>query len=152
MWLIAVPILVVVTLDGRSRRSLQPFPKDFVVQFGRNAVFGGLKGAGDALFHNNGDGTFTDVSKAVGVDDPNGYYGMSVIFSDFNNAGRPDIYVANDSAAKFLYKNLGNGKFQEIVLESGTAVSEDGSEQASMGIAVGDYLHNGIPSLLVTNF
>ena len=112
----------------------------------------GLKGAGDALFHNNGDGTFTNVSKSAGVDDPNGYYGMSVIFSDFNNTGRPDIYVANDSTPKFLYKNLGNGKFQEIGLESGTAVSEDGSEQASMGLAVGDYLHTGRPSLFVTNF
>ncbi len=112
----------------------------------------GLKGAGDALFHNNGDGTFTDVSKAAGVDDPNGYYGMSVIFCDFNNTGRPDIYVANDSTPKFLHKNLGNGKFQEIGLESGTAVSEDGSEQASMGIAVGDYLHTGLQSLYVTNF
>jgi enediyne biosynthesis protein E4 len=112
----------------------------------------GLKGAGDSLFHNNGDGTFTDVSKAAGVDDPSGYYGMSVVFSDFNNVGRPDIYVANDSTPKFLYKNLGNGKFQEIGLESGTAVSEDGSEQASMGIAVGDYLHHGMPSLAVTNF
>jgi hypothetical protein len=112
----------------------------------------GLKGAGDALFHNNGDGTFTDVSKSAGVDDPNGYYGMSVIFSDFNNTGRPDIYVANDSTPKFLYENLGNGKFREIGLESGTAVSEDGSEQASMGIAVGDYLHKGLPSLFVTNF
>jgi hypothetical protein len=112
----------------------------------------GLKGAGDALFHNNGDGTFTDVSKPAGVDDPNGYYGMTVVFSDFNNVGRPDIYVANDSTPKFLYKNLGNGRFQEIGLESGTAVSEDGSEQASMGIAIGDYLHNGFPSLFVTNF
>jgi len=112
----------------------------------------GLKGAGDALFHNNGDGTFTDVSKQAGVNDANGYYGMSVIFSDFNNVGRPDIYVANDSTPKFLYKNLGSGKFQEIGLESGTAVSEDGSEQASMGIAIGDYLHTGRPSLFVTNF
>jgi len=112
----------------------------------------GLKGAGDALFHNNGDGTFTDVSKTAGVNDPNGYYGMSVIFADFNNTGRPDIYVANDSTPKFLYKNLGNGKFQEIGLESGTAVSEDGSEQASMGIAVSDYLHNGLQSLYITNF
>ena len=112
----------------------------------------GLKGAGDALFHNNGDGTFTNVSKSAGVDDPNGYYGMSVIFSDFNNTGKPDIYVANDSTPKFLYKNLGNGKFQETGLESGTAVSEDGSEQASMGLAVGDYLHTGRPSLFVTNF
>jgi hypothetical protein len=112
----------------------------------------GLKGAGDALFHNNGNGTFTEVSNTAGVDDSNGYYGMSVIFSDFNNTGRPDIYVANDSTPKFLYKNLGNGKFQEIGLESGTAVSEDGSEQASMGLAVGDYLHTGLPSLFVTNF
>jgi hypothetical protein len=75
-----------------------------------------------------------------------------VIFSDLNNSGRPDIYVANDSTPKFLYKNLGNGKFREIGLESGTAMSEDGSEQASMGLAVGDYLHNGRPSLFVTNF
>jgi hypothetical protein len=112
----------------------------------------GLRGAGDSLFHNNGDGTFSDVSKSAGVDDPNGYYGMSVIWADFNNSGRPDIYVANDSTPKFLYENLGDGKFKEIGLESGTAVSEDGSEQASMGIAVGDYLHNGRPSLYVTNF
>jgi len=112
----------------------------------------GLKGAGDSLFHNNGDGTFTDISKEAGVNDPNGYYGMGVIWADFNNTGRPDIYVANDSTPKFLYKNEGKGKFKDIGLESGTAVSEDGSEQASMGIAVGDYLHTGRPSLYVTNF
>jgi hypothetical protein len=112
----------------------------------------GLKGAGDALFHNNGDGTFTDVSKAAGVSDPNGYYGMQVVWADFNNVGRPDAYVTNDSTPKFLYKNEGNGKFSEIGLESGTAVDEDGSEQASMGIAIGDYLHNGRPSLFITNF
>jgi hypothetical protein len=112
----------------------------------------GLRGAGDALFHNNGDGTFSDVSKAAGVSDPDGYYGMGVIWADFNNTGRPDIYVANDSTPKFLYKNLGNGTFKDIGLQSGTAVSEDGSEQASMGIAVGDYNHTGRPSLYVTNF
>jgi hypothetical protein len=112
----------------------------------------GLKGAGDSLFHNNGDGTFTDVSKSAGVSDPSGYYGMGVLWADFNNTGRPDIYVANDSTPKFLYKNEGNGKFKDIGLESGTAVSEDGSEQASMGIAIGDYLHTGRPSLYVTNF
>jgi len=112
----------------------------------------GLRGAGDSLFHNNGDGTFTDVSKSAGVNDPDGYYGMSVIWADFNNTGRPDIYVANDSTPKFLYKNLGNGTFKDIGLQSGTAVSEDGSEQASMGIAVGDYNHTGKPSLYVTNF
>jgi hypothetical protein len=112
----------------------------------------GLKGAGDSLFHNNGDGTFTDVSKAAGVSDPNGYYGLGVVWSDFSNSGRPDIYVANDSTPSFLYRNDGNGKFTEIGLESGTAVSADGSEQGSMGVAVGDYDHSGRFSIYVTNF
>ncbi|MFY9852714.1 MAG: CRTAC1 family protein, partial [Terracidiphilus sp.] len=112
----------------------------------------GLKGAGDSLYHNNGDGTFTDVSKNADVSDPNGYYGLGVIWVDLNNTGRPDIYLTNDSTPKFLYKNLGNGKFDEIGYESGTALSKDGSEQASMGIAVGDYNHTGRPSLSVTNF
>ena len=112
----------------------------------------GLRGAGDSLFHNNGDGTFTDVSKTAGVNDPTGYYGLGVVWADFNNTGKPDIYIANDSTPKYLYKNLGNGKFQDVGLESGTAVSDDGSEQASMGIALGDYNHTGRPSISVTNF
>jgi hypothetical protein len=112
----------------------------------------GLRGAGDSLFHNNGDGTFTDVSKAAGVSDPDGYYGLGVVWTDLNNTGRPDIYVTNDSTPKYLYKNLGNGKFEDIGLQSGTAVSEDGSEQASMGIALGDYNHTGRQSIFVTNF
>lgn len=112
----------------------------------------GLKGAGDSLFHNNGDGTFTDISKKTGLDDPNRYYGLSAVWSDFNNTGRPDLYVANDSTPNFLYRNEGDGKFTEIGLESGTAVSEDGLEQASMGIAIGDYLHTGRPSMYIANF
>ncbi len=112
----------------------------------------GLKGAGDSLFHNNGDGTFTDASKAAGVDDPHGYYGLGVVWADFNNTGWPDLYVANDTLPNFLYRNDGKGKFTEIGLESGTALSETGSEQASMGISVGDYLHTGRPAIHVTNF
>ena len=112
----------------------------------------GLKGSGDSLFHNNGDGTFSDVSKKAGVDDANGYYGLGVIWTDFNNTGRPDIYVANDSTAGYLYRNEGNGKFTEIGMESGTALGEDGHEQAGMGVSVGDYLHTGRPSLVVTDF
>jgi enediyne biosynthesis protein E4 len=112
----------------------------------------GLKGASDALFHNNGNGTFTEVSKTAGVSDPSGYYGLGVAWVDLNNTGKPDIYIANDSTPKFLYKNLGNGKFEDIGYESGTAFSKDGAEQASMGIAVGDYNHTGRPSLVVTNF
>ena len=112
----------------------------------------GLKGAGDSLFHNNGNGTFSDVSKKAGVDDPGRYYGLSVLWADFNNTGRPDIYVANDSTAGYLYRNEGTGKFAEVGMQSGTAFGEDGHEQAGMGIAVGDYLHTGRPSLVVTNF
>jgi hypothetical protein len=112
----------------------------------------GLKGSGDSLFHNNGDGTFSDVSKKAGVDDPNGYYGLGVLWADFNNTGRPDIYVANDSTASYLYRNEGNGKFAEIGMESGTALGEDGHEQAGMGVSAGDYLHTGRPSLVVTDF
>jgi hypothetical protein len=112
----------------------------------------GLKGAGDSLFHNNGDGTFSNLTRAAGMEDPGGYYGLGVVWGDFNNTGRPDVFVANDSTPNFLYKNKGGGKFEEIGLESGTAVSEDGSEQACMGVAIGDYMHTGRPSLYVTNF
>ena len=112
----------------------------------------GLPGDGDALFHNNGDGTFTNVSKSAGVDDPNGYYGLGVTWVDFNNTGKQDIFINNDATPNYLYKNEGNGKFTEIGLESGTAVSQDGAEQACMGLAIGDYLHNGYPSIFITNF
>jgi hypothetical protein len=112
----------------------------------------GLRGAGDTLYHNNGDGTFTDVSKAAGVNDPDGYFGLGVTWVDFNNTGKLDLFVANDATPNYLYKNEGNGKFTEIGLESGTAVSQDGTEQACMGVAIGDYLHNGLPSIHITNF
>jgi hypothetical protein len=111
-----------------------------------------LKGAGDLLFHNNGDGTFTDVSKAAGVDDPHGYYGLGAVWSDFNDDGRLDLFVANDSTPNFLYRNDGNGHFTEVGFLAGTAVSQDGSEQAGMGVALGDYLHTGRLSIFVTHF
>ncbi len=112
----------------------------------------GLKGAGDSLFKNNGDGTFTDVSKQTGMDDKDGYYGMQPLWSDFSNTGRLDAYVANDSTPNFFYRNDGKGKFLEEGLITGTAVSGDGSEQGSMGVAVGDYLHTGNFSIYTTNF
>ena len=112
----------------------------------------GMPGAGDALFHNNGDGTFTDVSKSAGVSDPNGFYGLGVTWSDFNNEGRQSIFVANDATPNFLYQNEGNGKFKEIGMESGTALTDDGSMQGTMGVAIGDYLHTGRPSIFITNF
>lgn len=112
----------------------------------------GLPGEGDSLYHNNGDGTFTDITLKAGVSDPNGYYGMGVICSDFDDDGLVDIYVANDSTPNFLYHNNGDGTFKEIGFSSGTAVNENGSEQGSMGVTVADYDHDGKFDLFVTNF
>src|ERR1043166_2452968 len=112
----------------------------------------GLKGAGDTLYHNNGDGTFTDVSKKAGVSDPDGYYGLGVICSDFDEDGLVDIFVANDSTPNFLYHNNGDGTFKEIGFGSGTAVNENGSEQGSMGVTLGDYDHDQKLDLFITNF
>jgi hypothetical protein len=112
----------------------------------------GLPGAGDSLYHNNGDGTFTDVSIKAGVSDANGYYGLGVICSDFDDDGLVDIFVANDSTPNFLYHNNGNGTFKEIGFISGTAVNGSGSEQGSMGVTLGDYDHDGRLDLFITNF
>jgi len=112
----------------------------------------GLKGAGDSLYRNNGNGTFTEVSKAAGVSDPDGYYGLGVITSDFDEDGLIDIFVANDSTPNFHYRNKGDGTFEEIGFVAGTGVNENGSEQGSMGVTVGDYDHDGKLDLFVTNF
>lgn len=112
----------------------------------------GMKGLGDSLYHNNGDGTFTEVSKAAGVDDPAGYYGLGVIWSDFNDDGRPDLFVADDSTPNYLYRNDGKGRFTNVSFISGTAVSGEGAETAGMGIAVCDYNHSGRFSILLTTF
>ncbi len=112
----------------------------------------GLPGAGDSLYHNNGDGTFTDVSKKAGVSDPNGYYGLGIICSDFDEDGFVDIFVANDSTPNFLYHNNGDGTFKEIGFTSGTALNESGSEQGCMGVTLGDYDHDGRLDLFITNF
>ena len=111
----------------------------------------GLPGAGDSLYRNRGDGTFTDVSSKAGVTDPAGRFGLGVAWSDFDADGRPDLYVANDGGPNFLYRNNGNGTFTDVGLESGTALSEDGKEQGSMGVALGDYNHTGRWSIFVTN-
>jgi enediyne biosynthesis protein E4 len=112
----------------------------------------GLKGEPDHLFHNNGDGTFTDVSTKAGVADANGYYGFTAIFVDVNNDGKVDLLVANDSEPNYLYINKGDGTFDDQSYVSGFALNKDGREIASMGLAVGDFLNNGLLDLLVTDF
>jgi enediyne biosynthesis protein E4 len=112
----------------------------------------GLKGSPDNLYHNNGDGTFTDVSKQAGVDDTDRRYGLTSIWSDFGNAGKLDLFVANDSEANYLYESGSSGKFENVALEAGVAVNDDGMEQANMGVAYGDYLHTGRMSLAISHF
>jgi len=112
----------------------------------------GLAGAGDVLYRNNGDGTFTDVSKQAKVDDPNGYYGLGVMWTDLDDDGWPDLFVANDTTPNSVYRNNHDGTFSEIGFVSGLAVDENGNEQACMGITVGDYDRDGRLDLAVTNF
>ena len=112
----------------------------------------GLKGSPDSLYHNNGDGTFSEVSKKSGVDDPENRYGLTAIWSDFDNDGKLDLFVTNDGQANYLYKGDGKGKFEDVALTSGVAANEDGFEQANMGVALGDYQHGGRMSLLLSHF
>jgi hypothetical protein len=112
----------------------------------------GLAGEHDHLFHNNGDGTFTDVSEKAGVSDPNGFYGLASVFIDVDDDGWVDLAVANDSTPNYLYKNRHDGTFEDVSYLSGFALSEDGREQASMGIAVGDFNRDGKVDLYVTSF
>ncbi len=112
----------------------------------------GLEGESDHLFHNNGDGTFTDVSVKAGVNDPNKYYGFSSVFVDLNNDGKVDLVVADDSTPNYLYINKGNGTFEDDSYASGFALNQDGREVASMGLAVGDYDNDGWDDLFVTDF
>jgi hypothetical protein len=112
----------------------------------------GLPGLPDNLYHNNGDGTFTDVSKKAGVDDSERRYGLTSIWSDFNNDGKLDLFVTNDGEANYLYQGDGAGSFQDVGLLAGVAANEDGVEQANMGLAYGDYQHTGRMSVALSHF
>lgn len=112
----------------------------------------GLKGLPDRLYHNHRDGTFTDVSAESGVDDPEKRYGLTALWSDFDNDGRLELLVTNDGQANYLYQQDRAGHFEDVALTSGVAANEDGFEQANMGIALGDYLHSGRMSLLLSHF
>src|SRR6266568_3803588 len=112
-----------------------------------------LQGEPDHLFHNNGDGTFTDASVKAGVaDEVNRYYGLTPVFVDANNDGKLDLLVANDSTLSYLYLNRGNGTFEDASFSSGFGLNEDGHEVAAMGVAVGDYSNNGRLDFAISDF
>lgn len=109
------------------------------------------EGVSNLLYRNNGNGTFTDITKEAGVYNPEGK-GLGVVFTDYDNDGDPDLYIANDSVRNFLYRNEGNGVFTDVTFLSGTGYNEDGRVQAGMGTDAGDYDNDGDFDLIVTNF
>jgi enediyne biosynthesis protein E4 len=112
----------------------------------------GLKGEKDTLYHQKADGTFEDVSVKAGVTDPSAYYGFSSAFVRLRDSHLLDLLVVNDSTAKQLYSNQGNGTFKEVGYESGIALNENGREQAGMGLGIGDYDNDGRLDVYITNF
>ena len=112
----------------------------------------GLPQGSVQLFRNNGNGTFSDVTRESGVAAAAGSYPMTAVAADFDNDGWPDIYVACDSTPSWLFRNQHDGTFRQEALERGVALSEDGLEQAGMGIAVGDYDLDGNLDIFKTHF
>ncbi len=112
----------------------------------------GLPLGHNILYHNNGDGTFTDVSEKAGILKPGGRYGLGVATADFNNDGWPDIYVACDMTPSLLFRNKHDGTFEERGVEAGVAYNFDGELQAGMGVAVGDFDGDGRLDIAKTNF
>src|SRR5579871_1306842 len=112
----------------------------------------GLKAGVNALYHNNGDGTFSDVSQKAGIHDTGSCYGLTSLTADFDLDGWPDIYVACDSTPSLLYHNNHDGTFAEIAKKAGVAYSEDGTEQAGMGLSADDFTHSGYEDIVKTNF
>ena len=112
----------------------------------------GLPPGSAMLYHNNGDGTFTDVTASSGVARTTGSYMMTPVAADFNNDGWPDIYIAGDSTPSFLLRNNHDGTFTDVALESGVAFNEDGKEQAGMGLGIGDFNLDGNLDIFKTNF
>jgi hypothetical protein len=112
-----------------------------------------IEGEPDHLFHNNGDGTFTEVSAKAGVsDETNRYYGFTPVFVDVNNDGKVDLVVADDSTLSYLYINRGDGTFEDSSYATGFGLNQDGHEVAAMGLAVGDYLNNGLLDFAISDF
>jgi enediyne biosynthesis protein E4 len=136
-------------------RQLPQFGRDKTCQYRGIAVQcgpRGLPGESDFLFRNDGGLRFTEVSGPAGVADAGGAYGLGAGWFDYNQDGWLDLFVANDSGANYLYANQKNGTFKDVAFPAGVAVSQDGAEQGSMGVALADYDNAGRFAIFVTNF
>ena len=139
-----------VDFDPDIRREDRPF-----CQWKSVDVFCGprsLRGAADRLYRNEGDGRFVDKTADAGVEDRHKYYGFAALFSDYDQDGWPDLFVANDSTPNLLYHNLGDGRFEDVALAEGVAYNYAGKGQAGMGAAWGDYDGDGFLDLFITHF
>jgi hypothetical protein len=112
----------------------------------------GLPGDINILYHNNGDGTFTDVTEKAGIHKPGPRYSITAVSYDFDNDGWPDIYIAVDSEPSILFQNNHDGTFTDIAVIAGCAYNDDGHEQAGMGVGVADYDCDGWFDIFKTNF
>jgi hypothetical protein len=112
----------------------------------------GLEGGKNLLYHNNGDGTFTDVSEKAGMWGTLGTYALSAAAADLDETGWPNLYVANDSTSATYYVNQKDGTFKDQAIEAGVAYSPDGKPQAGMGVSIGDYNRDGLLDIVKTNF
>jgi hypothetical protein len=112
----------------------------------------GMEGETDLLYHNRGDGTFEEVSKKAGVDDPEKYYGLGATWGDYDNDGWPDLFVADDATPNHLYHNNHNGTFSDEAMVGGIALNSEGQALGSMGVTWGDYDHSGRLSMFITEF
>jgi len=141
-------------VDLNVEKTPRPGHGDFCEWKGIPVMCGprGLPLAHNVLYHNNRDGTFTDVSESAGIMKPGGRYGLGVVSADFDNDGWPDIYVACDMTRSLLFHNLHNGSFEERGVEAGVALNFDGELQAGMGVAVADYDGDGFLDIAKTNF
>jgi hypothetical protein len=111
-----------------------------------------MDGETDLLFHNRGDGTFEEVSKKAGIDEPTPRFGLGVVWSDYDNQGWPSLLVANDTGPNFLYHNKRDGTFEEVGMLSGVALSPEGNEVGNMGVDAGDFDRDGKLDFAITNY
>ncbi len=147
-------LIVTSYVDFKKESTPLPGAQPFCMWKGSPVYCGprGLPFGHATLYHNRGDGTFEDVSAKSGIRAVKDFYAFTVMTADFNGDGWPDIYIACDSTPSILFRNEKNGTFRDIATECGLAYNDNGSEQAGMGLSLGDFDNDGRFDIVKTNF